>query len=97
MRSFVRKKFLSPSDFGPLRIRLQRLGMSNFPFYNIVVAQARFRRNGRFHDWIGSYCPHATDERYKHVNLDFEKAKQWLAVGAKPTEMVQKLFSKVFP
>lgn len=60
MRSFMRKQFKDASDFGPLRMRLQRFGQANFAFYNIVVAQARFRRNGRVTDYVGAYCPHAT-------------------------------------
>jgi small subunit ribosomal protein S16 len=95
MRFRIRKVFRDIPDFGPLRIRLQRFGRANYAFYNIVVAQARFRRNGRSHAILGTYCPHATDEGYKHVNLDFERTKEWLAAGAHPTGMVAKLLSKV--
>lgn len=100
-------------------MRLQRFGHANCAFYKIVVAQARFRRNGRYHDILGTYYPHPSSlyntqptiasgngnqsntdssdvvSRYKHVALDFEKAKYWLSVGAEPTSMVAKLFSKV--
>ena len=95
MRSFVRKQFKDLIDFGPLRIRLQRMGNRNFAFYNIVVAQARHRRNGRTHDFLGTYCPHPTDLGYKHIQLNFDKCKYWLAQGAMPSETAGKLLSKV--
>lgn len=75
-------------------MRMQRLGRSNYAFYNIVVAQARHRRNGKVHAIVGTYNPHPTDERYKHVNLDFNMCKEWLVAGAEPTGMVAKLLAK---
>jgi small subunit ribosomal protein S16 len=91
----VRKKFTQLADFGPLRIRLQRFGRVNQAFYQIVVAQARFRRDGRIHDVVGMFSPHPTTAGYKHINLDFARTKQWLSVGAEPTGVVARLLSKV--
>lgn len=92
----IRKVFREIADFGPLRIRLQRFGRANYAFYNIVVAQARHRRNGVSHDVLGTYDPHPSNsEGYKHINLSFNKTKAWLAAGAEPTSMVAKILSKV--
>jgi small subunit ribosomal protein S16 len=90
----IRKVFKTPEEFGPLKMRMQRMGRSNFPFYQIVVAQSRMRRNGRYNDVVGYYTPHPTDMGNKHINLHFDKCKQWLAVGATPSSMVSKLLSK---
>ena len=46
------------------------------------------------HDVIGTYYPRATDEGYKHINLDFAKAKAWIGEGAQCTGLVSKLLSK---
>ena len=93
------------AEYGPLRMRLQRYGKCRQAFYAVVVAQARFRRNGRAHDILGTYYPHASTviadpqdgarHAYKHLSLDFARAKEWLAAGARPTGIVAKLLSKV--
>ncbi|KAI3649456.1 hypothetical protein MP228_005088 [Amoeboaphelidium protococcarum] len=103
----IRKVFREPADFGPLRIRLQRVGARNNAFYNIVVAQARHRQqNKSVHDVLGTYYPHASysykdvsvsDEpiaAYKHITLHFDRCKAWLAQGAEPSSMVSKILSK---
>lgn len=90
----IRKKFTKLADFGPLRLRLQRFGQNGFPFYNIVVAQARFRRNGRVHDVLGTFSPMPTDKGTKHITLDFKKTKHWISVGAEPSLTVSKILSK---
>jgi small subunit ribosomal protein S16 len=90
----IRKKFESIGDFGGLRMRLQRYGRHNDAYYSIVVAQSRFRRNGRVHDVLGAYYPRATDMATKHLNLDFSKAKAWLGLGAEPSAFVAKLLAK---
>lgn len=94
------------AEYGPLRMRLQRYGRCRQAFYALVVAQARFRRNGRTHDILGMYYPHASSwlmdpqdgqrHAYKHLSLDFDRAKEWLVAGAKPTGIVAKLLAKVF-
>ena len=90
----IRKKFIEAADFGPLKIRLQRFGKARFPFYNIVVAQSRHRRNGKAHDHLGTYTPVPTNQGYKHICLDMEKTKHWLSVGASPTTSCAMLLSK---
>ncbi len=72
-----------------LKIRLTRRGAKKRPFYAIVVADARAPRDGRFIEKIGTYNPMlAKDGPVKRVVLDIEKAKAWMAKGAKPTDRV---------
>ncbi len=72
-----------------VKIRLRRIGAKKNPFYRIVVADSRASRNGRFIEEIGFYDP-AT--KPKVVKVDDEKAIQWIANGAKPTDTVDRLF-----
>jgi small subunit ribosomal protein S16 len=72
-----------------LKIRLTRRGAKKRPFYAIVVADARAPRDGRFIEKIGTYNPMlAKDGPVKRVVLDIEKAKAWMAKGARPTDRV---------
>ncbi|KAF7727386.1 hypothetical protein EC973_007550 [Apophysomyces ossiformis] len=77
-----------------VRIRLARHGRRNLPYYRIVVANARTGRNAKPIENIGSYNPIPDDAGNKLVNLNFERAKYWLTVGAQPTEIVEKLLVK---
>ena len=74
-----------------VKIRLRRMGATKNPFYRIVVADSRYPRDGRFIEEIGYYD--STTEPGT-VKVDAEKAKQWMANGAQPTETVKKLFEK---
>lgn len=74
-----------------VKIRLRRMGATKNPFYRIVVADSRYPRDGRFIEGIGYYD--STTEP-STVKVDAEKAKQWMANGAQPTETVKKLFEK---
>ena len=74
-----------------VKIRLRRMGATKNPFYRIVVADSRYPRDGRFIEEIGYYD--STTEP-STVKVDAEKAKQWMANGAQPTETVKKLFEK---
>ncbi len=74
-----------------VKIRLTRTGAKKAPCYRVVVADSRYPRDGRFIDIIGSYNPLTTPAE---VKLDAEKAKDWLAKGAQPTETVKSLFKK---
>ena len=75
-----------------VRIRLKRMGAKKRPFYRIVVADSRFPRDGRFIEEIGIYNP-TTDPTTLEVNE--EKAADWLQKGAKPSETVKNLFKKM--
>ena len=67
----------------PVKIRLARRGRKKQPFYHIIVADARSPRDGKFIESIGSYNPMT---RPATIDLDREKAYEWLMKGAQPTE-----------
>jgi small subunit ribosomal protein S16 len=72
-----------------VKIKLMRLGKIRQPYYRIVVADARARRNGRAIETIGKYHPKAEPS---FIEVDSERAQYWLGVGAQPTEPVQRIF-----
>ena len=74
-----------------VKIRLKRLGKKKAPCYRIVVADERSPRDGKNIDEIGTYDPNQDPSVFK---FDEEKAKKWLANGAKPTETVGKLLKE---
>ena len=74
-----------------VKIRLRRRGAKKSPFYRIVVADSRYPRDGRFIEEIGTYNPTVTPSE---VKVDVEKAKQWIANGAQPTDTVKALLKK---
>jgi small subunit ribosomal protein S16 len=71
-----------------LKIRLARGGSKHRPYYNVVIADSRFARDGRFIEKIGSYNPLLAKTDEKRVQIDLEKAKEWLKKGATPTDRV---------
>ena len=74
-----------------VKIRLRRMGATKAPFYRVVVADSRFARDGRFIEEIGYYDP---TKEPSIVKIDADKAKQWLANGAQPTDTVRALLKK---
>ena len=74
-----------------VKIRLRRLGAKKAPYYRIVVADSRAPRDGKFIEEIGTYNPMTEPSAF---TVDAEKAKQWIANGAQPTETVRELFKK---
>lgn len=70
----------------PVKIRLQRKGRKKRPFYHIVIADARSPRDGRFIEKIGVYNPMTSPAT---IELDREKAYEWLTKGAQPTDTVR--------
>ncbi|MDD4850605.1 MAG: 30S ribosomal protein S16 [Gemmiger sp.] len=74
-----------------VKIRLRRIGAKKAPFYRVVVADSRYARDGRFIEEIGYYDP---TQEPSVVKIDGEKAKQWLASGAQPTDTVRVLLKK---
>jgi small subunit ribosomal protein S16 len=71
-----------------LSIRLSRGGSKKRPYYRIVVADSRSPRDGRFIEKIGSYNPLLAKDSAERVQLDVERAKHWVGVGAQPTDRV---------
>jgi small subunit ribosomal protein S16 len=74
----------------PVKIRLARHGSKRKPFYYIVAADSRAPRDGRYIERIGSYNPN-TDPA--SIDLNFEKAIQWLNNGAVPTDTCKAILS----
>jgi small subunit ribosomal protein S16 len=72
------------------RLRLQRHGAKGAPFYKIVAADARARRDGRYIDQIGTYNPTSIPAT---IILDVDKAVKWLQNGAEPTSTVKAILS----
>ena len=72
-----------------VKIRLRRMGQKKAPFYRIVVADSRSPRDGRCIEEIGTYDPNTDPSTFK---INEELAKKWLANGAQPTEVVNRIF-----
>jgi small subunit ribosomal protein S16 len=72
-----------------VRIRLTRVGATKQPTYRVVVADSRKARDSRSIDTIGHYNPRTEPIE---VTIDADKAKQWLAKGAQPSNTVARLF-----
>lgn len=73
-----------------VKIRLARNGKKNYAFFHIVVADSRAPRDGRFIERIGSYNPNTNPAT---IELDNDKALQWLFNGAQPTETCRRILS----
>ncbi|KKC26154.1 30S ribosomal protein S16 [Sphingomonas sp. SRS2] len=69
-------------------IRLARGGAKKRPYYRIVVANSRSPRDGAFIEKIGSYNPLLAKDDANRVQIDADRAKHWLSVGAQPTDRV---------
>ena len=74
-----------------VKIRLRRMGANKAPFYRIVVADSRYPRNGRFIEEIGYYDPM---KEPAVLNVDNDKAAQWIKNGAQPTDTVRDLLKR---
>lgn len=68
-----------------VKIRLKRLGKIRAPYYRVVVADSRTKRDGRVIEEIGKYHP---TEEPSFIEINSERAQYWLSVGAQPTEQV---------
>jgi len=69
-------------------IRLARGGAKKRPYYRIVVANSRSPRDGAFIEKIGSYNPLLAKDDANRVQIDADRARHWLSVGAQPTDRV---------
>jgi len=74
----------------PVKIRLQRHGKKGKPFYWIVAADARAKRDGKFLEKLGVYNPNTNPAT---IDLDVEGSVKWLGNGAQPTETAKRLLS----
>ena len=71
-----------------VKLRLTRMGATKAPFYRIVAMASRKARDGKYIDQIGFYNPVSEP---KQIVIDADKAKEWLANGAQPTDTVMGL------
>ena len=69
---------------------MQRHGHKDYAFYQIVIADSRAPRDGKFIERIGSYNPNTNPAT---INLNFERALYWLEVGAQPTDTARNILS----
>jgi small subunit ribosomal protein S16 len=69
-------------------IRLARAGTKKRPFYHVVVADSRFPRDGRFIERLGYFNPLLPKDNAERLKLDLERATEWLAKGAQPSDRV---------
>ncbi|HSH52759.1 MAG TPA: 30S ribosomal protein S16 [Bacteroidales bacterium] len=74
----------------PVKIRLTRRGRKKLPYYHIVVADSRAPRDGRYIESIGSYSPITNPAT---IELDFDRALDWLQKGAQPTDTCRAILS----
>ncbi len=73
-----------------VKMRLTRHGRKRYAYYHIVVADSRAPRDGRYIESIGIYNPNSNPAT---INLDFDKAYDWLTKGAQPTDTVRAILS----
>ena len=73
-----------------VKLRLKRMGSKKRPFYRIVAADSRDRRDGSFIELVGTYSPLEESK----ININEEIALKWLNNGAMPTDTVKNLLSK---
>ena len=74
-----------------VKIRLARSGTKKKPYYRVVVADQRCKRDGRYLERIGFYNPMVTEDRFE---IDEVRVKHWLSVGAQTTERISKLMKQ---
>ncbi|MBS7020572.1 MAG: 30S ribosomal protein S16 [Firmicutes bacterium] len=74
-----------------VKLRLKRMGATKRPFYRIVAADSRTKRDGKIIENVGTYNPLTTPAE---VSLNKEAIMKWLSNGAEPTDTVRNILSK---
>ena len=74
----------------PVRIRLQRHGKKGKPFYWVVAADSRSKRDGKFLEKLGTYNPNTNPAT---INLDVDSSVKWLSNGAQPSDTAKRILS----
>lgn len=75
-----------------VKLRMQRHGRSHRPFYRIVAVDARFKRNGKYLERLGWFNP-TPGEGEESVEINADRVKHWLSVGAQPSDTVRDLLA----
>lgn len=76
-----------------VRLRMQRFGRRNRPFYRISAIDQRTRRDGRVIEQLGWYDPMASDKAKTH-EINADRVKYWLSVGAQPSDTVMDMLAR---
>ena len=76
-----------------VKLRFQRHGRTHRPFYRLVAVDARFKRNGKYLERLGWFNP-TPGQGEQDVELNSERIKYWLGVGAQPSDTVRDLLAK---
>ena len=79
------------STSSSLRLRLQRFGRLHKPFYRIVACHRKAKRDGKFHEILGTYNPIPDAHGNKQVTLKVDRIQHWMMNGAEPSERVAKI------
>ena len=74
-----------------LSIRMTRVGSKKKPYFRVVIAEARSKRESRFLETVGTYNPRVKPAK---VELNKERVQHWLTQGAQPSDSVRTLFAK---
>ena len=74
-----------------VRIRLQRFGSKKRPYYRIVSADSRAKRDGRFLEQVGTYDPMQSPHK---ITFKQDRYDYWVSVGAQPSDTVRSLFRR---
>ncbi|XP_010526916.1 PREDICTED: 30S ribosomal protein S16-1, chloroplastic [Tarenaya hassleriana] len=74
-----------------VKIRFMRFGCKNRPFFRIVTADSKSRRDGKQIEVLGFFDPLQGKEEGKRVSLKYDRVKYWLSVGAQPTDPVERI------
>ncbi len=74
-----------------VKIRLRRMGAKKAPFYRVIVADSRSPRDGRFIEELGTYNPLTEPAE---ININTERALEWIKKGAQPTDTVKVLLKR---
>ena len=77
-----------------LKIRLARAGAKKRPYYNVVVADSRCPRDGRFIEKVGTHNPMLPSDHADRVILKEDRITYWLGVGAEPTDRLARFFGQ---
>jgi len=75
-----------------VKIRLKRFGTKKRPCYRVVVQDVREPRDGKCIEELGFFQPIAAED--SQVSIDLDRAKDWISVGAQPTDTVKKLLNR---
>ena len=75
-----------------VKIRLKRFGTQKRPYYRVVVQDSRKPRDGVCIEEIGTFMPVEAEE--KQINIDMDRAKYWISVGAQPPDIGKQLMNK---